>query len=155
MAKKGASKNGSSVPDGFTVKVGREDGDGWAKKKEGNTIQGRLIGRFSFKNGDGEDRAFYQIQLQAPCEATQKNEDDPDGKYDDLTLEAGQIVNLDEVAKLMDLREKCEDGGTYDVWLKFLTKKKRAGSQNTPWNFEGPYLRVVQPPSRRKDPNPF
>lgn len=158
MAKNDGRKNGSSVPEGFNVKVGREDGDGWAKKEAGNTIQGRLMGRFTFRGSDGDERAFYQVQLTNPCKATrQMEEDDADGKrkYEELTLAAGSVVNIDEVAKLQDLREKCDDGGIYDVWLKFLGKKQRRGSNNTPWNFEGPYLKVIQAPARRRDEAPF
>ncbi len=146
------AKNGI-VPERFNQKVGRADGDGWALKEKGNTITGRLIGRFEFNSANGR-RAFYQIELQGPCKATTKNEAD-DTKYDTITLKAGQIVNLDEVSRLEDLRDKCEDGGIYDVWLQFGEKKKSKGSQNTPWNFVGPYVAVVKAPSRRREEAPF
>jgi len=156
MAKKNAPSAPApktSAPSRFNKKVGREDGDGWAKKEEGNTIQGKLLGRFEFKDSKGKPRAFYQILLQESCDATTKNEDDPEGEYQDIRLEAGQIVNVDEVAKLMDLAPLATNGGEYDVWFKFKGKVKRKGSQNTPWNFDGPFVDTVKAPP--KDDTPF
>lgn len=155
MAKPKSGKNGTdAAPDRFKTKVGREDGDGWAKKEPGNIIQGRVLGRYEFRGNDGKLRAFYQIKLQEPCKATTKNEDDED-KYDEVTLIADQIVNLDEVSRLSDLADHCRDGGVCDVWLKFVGKKARKGSQNTPWVFEGPFVDVIQPPKRVKEDAPF
>lgn len=141
-------------PAGFTVKVGREDGIGWVKKAPGNVVHGKLNGRHEFRGQDGKMRAFYQITLQSDCHVTSKNEDD-ETKYDEFVAKAGDVVNLDEVAKISDLADKCSDGGVYNVWMVFKEKVKRPGSTNTPWNFEGPYVEVIKPPTARRSDSPF
>jgi len=158
-AKNRKGSNGTreaSAPDGFNISVGRERGDGWAKKKPGNEILGRLLGRHTYENR-GKERAYYQVKLSRPCEAEVNNPDyndeDPEGMEEneipervDATLPEGAIVNVDESAKLADLKSRCGDGGVYDVWFVY-GEKVDIGNGQTMWNVTGPKLRMVEKPS--------
>lgn len=156
MAKKNA-KNGNSEkhmeapPDGFTINVGRERGDGWVKKEEGNIVQGRLLGRHTYTSR-GKKRAYYQVKLARPCKAEIENPDwNEEMEGDEVperitaTLDEGSIVNLDETTKLADLETHVSSGGVYDVWLVFGNKMD-IGNGQTMWTVTGPRLRVVEKP---------
>lgn len=141
-------------PDGFTINAGRERGDGWAIKEEGNEIQGRLLGRQTYKTKRGKTRAFYQIKLQKPCMAEVENPDFNEDADEDETnsprmrerLEEGQTVNIDEFKKLEDLEQYTKDGGIYDVWF-VMGGKVDIGDDQTMWTLAaGPKLRMVERP---------
>jgi hypothetical protein len=152
---KARNKVASDIPEGFDVHVGRERGDGWAKKEPGNTIMGRLLGRYSFRGEDGRPRAYYQVRLMGNARAEIPNPEDEDGDNLDVVLEEGNVINIDETASLSDLGSYTEDGGIYDVWFRFGEKVKHKGGK-TLWRIDGPKLRVVKPAPRRKDdPIPF
>lgn len=158
MAKKNrgngsAAKSNVEIPDGFNINVGRERGDGWVKKEEGNEVLGRLLGRYTYESR-GKKRAYYQIRLLKPCRAEVLNPQyDPDNEELmeeekiperlDATLEEGAIVNLDETVKLADLQSRTGDGGVYDMWLVY-GKKQDIGDGQTMWNIVGPRLRLVE-----------
>jgi hypothetical protein len=162
-AKNRVSKNGSSkgaeeysIPDGFNISVGRERGDGWAKKKPGNVILGRLLGRHTYENR-GKERAYYQVKLLKSCEAEIENPDYDDEDEEGMkeqniperistTLSEGSIINIDESAKLADLKSRCGDGGVYDVWFVYGNKVD-IGNGQTMWEVVGPRLKMVEKPS--------
>ena len=133
-------KNLKNIPDGFDIMAGRELADGWAMKDKGNTIQGRLVGRFTM----GDDRAFYQVKLDKPCKAiTGRGEETVE-----VVLQPGNLVNVDESKAMDDLRKYCENGGTYDVWIMYGEKQKLEGG-NTFWPIvNGPRVKTVKPPPK-------
>lgn len=161
MARKSNKSNGTSrknqpieAPEGFDVNVGGERGEGWVVKADGNTVQGRLIGRRTYKGGKGRERAFYQIELHKPCliqvENPEFNEDeeesDSNAAYKNVTVSEG-IVNVDEFKKLEDLRPFVEKGGVYDVWF-VLGGKVDIDNGQTMWTMKaGPKCKVVKLPS--------
>lgn len=106
------------APPGFDeVVTSSSRADGWAKKGEGFVIQGRLISRTTMReqDRDGKRRSFYTIELQAKAAATTGKGDD----VEDVTLEPGDLINVDESAALEDLEPRTRDGGVYDVWIKY------------------------------------
>lgn len=142
------------IPEGFTINAGRERGDGWVVKEDGNQVMGRLLGRQTYKTKRGKTRAFYQIKLAASCMAEVENPDfneEADEDEDNKArireeLEAGQIVNVDEFKKLEDLEPYCKDGGVYDVWF-VMGGKIEIGDDQTMWTLKaGPRLRVIEAP---------
>ena len=142
-----------AVPEGFTINVGGERGEGWVTKEDGNVVQGRLLGRKEYKNTRGKTRAFYQIKLAKPCWAQVDNPDFNDEADEDedknpsmirKRLDEGDVVNVDEFKKLEDLAPKCVDGGIYDVWF-VIGPKVEIDNNQTMWTFRGgPVLRVVK-----------
>lgn len=151
--KKRGDEASVAIPEGFTINAGRERGEGWIVKEEGNTVQGRLIGRQTYKTKRGKTRAFYQIKLEKPCtieienpdfnEEADEDEDNPERIK--AKGEEGQIVNIDEFKKLEDLEPYTKDGGVYDVWFQ-IGEKIEIGDEQTMWTLVGPRLRVVKKP---------
>lgn len=151
-------RNGDSdfaVPDGFDVNVGRERGEGWIIKEEGNEVQGKLLGRQTYKTKRGKTRAFYQIELEKPCFCEVENPDFNEEADEDETnvarvrerLDEGAIVNIDEFKKLEDLAPYCKDGGQYGVWF-VIGGKVDIGDDQTMWTLSaGPRLRVDKKPT--------
>jgi hypothetical protein len=142
------TEGGKSVPkapEGFNLNVGRDRGDGWAKKEDGNTIQGRLLGRHSYKNKAGKERFYYQVKVVIPVKAVIPNPDDDEADDIEGELPAGSVINVDETAKLSDLAPYCKDGGTYDVWFAYGDKIDIGGGQ-TMWTVYGPKLAVISKP---------
>lgn len=144
-----------AVPDGFDVNVGRERGEGWIVKEEGNIVQGKLLGRQTYKTKRGKTRAFYQIELEKPCLCEVENPDFNEEADEDETnvpriretLEEGAIVNIDEFKKLEDLAPYCKDGGQYGVWF-VIGPKVDIGDDQTMWSLAaGPRLRVDKKPT--------
>ena len=157
MAKKQKSNgNGTKreeqfdIPEGFDINVGRERGEGWVVKEEGNVVQGRLLGRYTY-TARGKKRAYYQIKLQKECVCEIENPDYNEEAEDSeerirVTLPPDSIVNLDETTKLSDLESYSGNGGIYDIWLVF-GKKVDIGNGQSMWNVTGPRLAMVKKPS--------
>jgi hypothetical protein len=144
------------VPEGFNVNAGRERGEGWILKAEGNEVMGRLVGRQSYKTKRGKTRAFYQIKLAKPCMCEVTNPDfneEADEDEDNMAriqekLDAGSVVNVDEFKKLEDLEPYTKDGGVYDVWF-VMGGKIDIGDDQTMWTLKaGPRLKVIEEPKR-------
>lgn len=169
---KNGEKNNEKVKDdelpaGFDTRVGREQGEGWLVKAPGAVVCGRLIGRFvmkGMKDDDGNYRAFYQVKLDSragifdgkkkvgPLTGTRKD----DAKNDeDVVFQDGDIVNIGEHKALEDLSPFTRDGGTYDVWFKYLNEEKLQGRGNrTFWQLKGPALATIKPATKRPGPEP-
>lgn len=160
MAKKNRSNGNSNrgngdeefaAPDGFTINVGRERGEGWIKKEEGNEVLARIVGRFTY-NLRGKKRAYYQLKLLKACKIEVEDPDfSGDGDDDEVprvtvTADEGALVNCDETAKLAELEGFTRTGGVYDVWFVFKAKKDIGGGQSM-WDMAGPKVRVVSKPS--------
>lgn len=139
-----------SVPEGFSINVGRERGEGWVKKEEGNVIEARIVGRYTYESR-GKKRGYYQLKLLKPCKIEIEDPDfEGDSEEDEVprvTIEAdvGALVNCDETAKLKDLEPFTRNGGTYDVWFVWKAKKDIGGGQSL-WDMAGPKVRVVSKP---------
>lgn len=128
------------VPDGFDIMAGRELADGWAMKEKGNTIQGRLMGRFTM----GEDRAYYQIKLDKPTKAITGRGDETA----EVVLPPGKVVNVDESKAMEDLRKYAENGGVYDVWIMYGEKQKTPDGGSFWPIINGPRARQVKAPPK-------
>jgi len=128
------------VPDGFDIMAGRELADGWAMKEKGNTIQGRLMGRFTM----GEDRAYYQIKLDKPTKAITGRGDETA----EVVLAPGKVVNVDESKAMEDLRKYAENGGVYDVWIMYGEKQKTPDGGSFWPIINGPRARQVKAPPK-------
>lgn len=133
----------NEAPAGYDISVGRQSSDGWAKKFEGQTINGRLLGRYSFESGKDE-RAYYQIKLYSGCKAiTGKGTDTKE-----VDLIENQIVNVDESKAMEDLKTYATNGGIYDVWLQY-------GKQDVDskfWPVIGPKLKQIKAPPKADIP---
>jgi len=145
------------APAGFDINVGRERGEGWFVKEEGNTLLGRLLGRNEYKNKRGKLRAFYQVQLEQSCKIQIENpdfnseadEDDDNKEFIESEGMPGMIINIDEFKKLEDLKEYTRDGGVYDVWF-VMGGKMDLGADQEMWTLKaGPRIKVVKQPERR------
>lgn len=137
--------NAPAAPEGFDIKIGRERGDGWLAKKEGVVVMGRLLGRHEFKGKGGKMRGFYQILLSQGTTAMVTDPDDEEAVSVEMELKEGQILNVDEIKKLEDLRPYVKDGGTYDVW--FALGAKIDIGENSMWKVYGPQLKIVSRPA--------
>jgi len=155
------------VPAGFNQRVGRERGDGWLSKSEGQVIQGRLLGRFTMKgqvNDDGTFRVFYQIKLDKGCsyvkegtrfDGVRANITDDNKEKREVILTAGQVLNVDEHKALEDLSPFTRDGGVYDVWFKYVRESKLPGRGNrTFWELKGPNIKTIEPAKYAPRPEP-
>lgn len=143
MARKKNAEVGA--PAGFDVSIGREQSDGWVFKKEGNTVQGRLLGRYSFRGEDGRERFYYQVKLEAPCEIIPYTEEEAEA-VEPVTVGKDSVVNVDESAALEALETKASDGGIYDVWFVYKAKTKSKSGPGGFWPVIGPKLRVIKAP---------
>jgi hypothetical protein len=141
------NRDDSGPPAGFDVNVSRAKGDGWLIKEAGNSLVGRLLGRFSFEDGLGKERAFYQVRSLRATKATVGTGDEAH----EATLPAGSIINVDESAALSDLAKRAEDGGTYDVWMRYRSKEKSRKGKQGFWPMDI-RLKVIKPPIAVRPP---
>jgi hypothetical protein len=145
--KKVVDEINAMVPDGFDINVGRQMADGWARKGKGFIIQGRLLGRVS-----NDDKAYYQVALQKPCFATTGKGDE----VQEVTLNEGQIVNVDESKALEDLNKYSSNGGIYDVWIMYGEKQQLPKGGSFWPVVNGPRVKMIKaPPKLKGDDIPF
>lgn len=137
MAKRGSkSKTAtpeSDLPEGFET-VASARGDGWYIKEAGNQIWGELLGRFrKRKSLNDADSFFYQIMIEKPVRASRKEEEETI----EVTLEPGQIVNVDETSSLQDLAPLLiESSKRWRVVIEAIDKVKIPGTAQTFWRFK-------------------
>ena len=125
------------VPEGFE-QVTAERVRKWFQKSGGAVLFGNLIGRFEGNNG-----AFYQLKLLAPCSVAEKVEK----KKVESIAKIGDIVNVDGHKALEDtLRTLCDDGGLYEIYAKYGEQVSIEGG-HTFWPVVV-HKRVVKPPTR-------
>lgn len=146
------SSDDYEIPEGFNINAGRERGDGWIVKEEGNEVLGRLVGRQTYRTKRGKLRGFYQILLHKSCKCEVPNPDFNEEADEDEsntpriveTLGEGSTVNVDEFKKLEDLEPYTKDGKVYDVWF-VMGGKIEIGDDQTMWTLKaGPRLRPVE-----------
>jgi len=141
-------KNGRNVaseaPEGFDISAARTRGEGWAKKEPGNVVRGILLQRVTYEGTDGE-RAFYQVRLTAPCQCVVGEGEEAVVE----TLQAGALVNVDELAGMIGLKTYVGNGGEYEVWLRYDGKPKKQGDS---WALSGPALKQIKAPVRERVP---
>jgi len=136
MAKRGSKSKAatpeSDLPEGFET-VASARGDGWYIKEAGNQIWGELLGRFrKRKSLNDADSFFYQIMIEKPVRASRKEEEETI----EVTLEPGQIVNVDETSSLQDLAPLIESGKRWRVVIEAIDKVKIPGTAQTFWRFK-------------------
>lgn len=137
------------APDGF-VEVSARGPQNWHLCEIDNAVQGILLARlYNPRGNSGKGKYFYRIELTHPCRAQRYMEKD-DEEMTPVTLKAKDIVCVDEKKLLEELKELCEDGGRYEVWINPLGKKPTFDGQGEFWDFD---LRkhVLSPPHRRTE----
>ncbi len=149
MARKKNQNSDVQAPEGFDINIGRERGEGWVHKEKGNTVQGELLGRFSFKDGrTGKQRSYNQIKLHEPCKISVTVEEGDEEITSVTEAKPGSLVNVDESAALTDvskLIDGIERGGKALVWFQYKEKESIGGGQSF-WPVHGPKAKwEVQP----------
>jgi hypothetical protein len=140
----------TDVPDGFDINANLQRGDGWAVKEAGLIVLGRLVGKSDFKGGDGKPRVLYQVRLSKAVKAIIGSGDDAaEGE-----LQPGQLCNVDGSAALAELDKYCNNGGVYDVYVKYLEKRPIGGGQ-TYWDANVKLKQIKAPSRRGNDDVPF
>jgi len=115
--------------DGWEPVSAADGPQNWLIKEAGTVIQGRLLGRFQKRGKNRGDAYFYQVKLSAGgVPAVHGRGED----REEISLEAGEIINVDESAALKDLAPLCKDGGVYVVRLSYGEKVELDGG-NTFW----------------------
>lgn len=131
--KKGSkTAKGNGVPEGF-IPVNSQGGGAWFKPEDGETILGELLGRFKRKKSlNAEKEAFfYQIMVEKPITAHKKVEDESV----EVTLQPGEIINMDERSAVEDLASLVESGKRWRVYVEPLDKVPVPGTAQTVWRF--------------------
>ena len=118
--------NEEVVPEGFDSIT--PDKPSWWNIKTGGTIQGRLMGRFTGRNGP-----YYQIRLSANMEVP-SIEGKGEAAIEKILME-GDTVSLGERSGLKILAPYAESDGIFDVFIKALEKVPLDGGQ-TWWRFK-------------------
>ncbi len=136
----------TSIPSGFDISVGRAQGDGWFVKAENAILHGRLLGRYELGSGDDE-RFFYQVKLSHGCKATTGK--GADAK--EIDLKEGQIVNIGEHKALEDLKKYADNGGVYDVFIKYGALQKIPSGTFWPLLDGTPRLKQIKAPPAKSD----
>lgn len=143
-----AKKEKTTAPKTASAKqfTGQEPGgQGWVDVKpaesrvwfvvgQGNSIQGKLLGRRQMKkrNRDGSFQAFYQVELTEPCDTciTGKGEE-----AEEVSAQVGDVVNVGERYELQDWKQYAEDKRTiYEVYAQALGQEQ-VGDGNEMWRF--------------------
>lgn len=138
-------------PVGYTVKVGRDRGDGWVMKFAGAVVQGKLLGLYTMKkNGsDGKQRKYFQVELGTDCKAIQTlgeedegyDPDAEDGNRVEVDLKPGDIVNVDVSVGLRDVEPYFTDGREYDIWFQYIKQDPQFRKM---WRINGPFLKPLK-----------
>ena len=139
-SKEGKKSNGepNSLPAGFES-VTPDDADRtWLRKTAGCVVHGVLKGRYKKpKRG-----YFYQIMLLSPAPAIKGRGEEAES----FEAERGSTLNVDESTALEVLAPFCEDGGRYEVYIRFLEKIELEGG-NSFWRTQVG-KKVLSPPTR-------
>jgi hypothetical protein len=116
----------------------------WFVKSEGATVIGILVGRFTFRDGDGKEKAYYQVHLRNDGVVCSKGKGD---KKEEIICNKGDTVSIDETKALEDLAPFMTDGGKYGVKIVVGSKDKVPGTGRTFWNMSV-QKKVLSPPTR-------
>jgi hypothetical protein len=149
----GATSGAVAPPSGFRRRSTVSDAP-WVKQETGNTVFGKLIGRYLMQGAgvQGGSRYYYQIELLWPCTATKGSGEEAET----VDAKKGDIVNLGEQFKLKVLAEhewpEILAGAAYDVWAQYK-KKIKIGGGRTMWDIDV-HTKCTQAPTRQVRPLP-
>ena len=119
-----------AMPKGYRRRSAVTDAP-WFTNKVGNVAHGKLLGRY-IMTGVEPPRAYYQVELVAPCTVTVGRGDDAEEEE----AAAGDVVNVGENFKLKCLKEvevpELLAGAEYNVWIDIQKKIKLKGGK-TMW----------------------
>jgi hypothetical protein len=137
------------APDGYQ-RLGSVTTDLWFHNKEGNKLEGRLLGCYRMKNPRSKtgESNFFQIVLANPCECRQGRGE----KAEIVTAPEGAVVNMNYSKKLEVIKEysdKMALGGEYSVYVHCGNKTDLANG-NTMWNFT-PFVKEIKPPKAAEE----
>lgn len=125
-------------PEGYGA-VSASEANGWWKPEVGSVVCGRLLGRFSMKNG----RNYYQVRLGEDSLGvkivTGRGE-----KSELINAKVGMVVNFDERSGLKGLHPYTASDGTFDVWILAKELVPIEGG-NTWWRFKVQYKTLKSP----------
>lgn len=110
-----------SLPDGFTS-VRAELCKSWFVYKPGHVLHGEVMGRFVSRGQFGG--YYYQICVAEPTPVRQRSGDD----WEYLTVERGELVNVEEKAVMSDLEDLCTSGERHAIYLRVKGKGKTAAN---------------------------
>lgn len=124
MAKEKAKKVEVAIPEGFTNATSIPEGferitaervNRWFKKSEGAILHGKLIGQFEGSNG-----TYFQVLLERSALATEKIGEGDKAEKVEVTVDSGEIINVDGHKALIDtLSTLCDDGGEYAIYCVY------------------------------------
>ena len=118
------------MPSGYRRRSAVTDAP-WFTNKVGNVAHGKLCGRFMM-TGVEPPRAYYQVELLAPCTVTVGRGDDAEEQQ----AAAGDVINVGENFKIKVLRDieipELNAGAEYNVWIDIQKKIKLKGGK-TMW----------------------
>jgi hypothetical protein len=116
----------------------------FAVKRPGAIVMGRLIGRFERRQQNKPGNAgFYQVRLSHAAYGVIGSK--VKGTQEVVLVPPGQLISVDEIQTLKELRKYAQSDGEYDVWIKYVGKE-RTGTGNTFWRATK-VVRCVTPPS--------
>ena len=119
-----------ALPEGFTSVIA-ERANNWFKPEISGPVIGTLKGRFHMTGNKGKVRYYYQVELHKPCVAMTTEDDNPV----EVTLEPGDLINVDERKDLEGLAQAAADSTKeYVVFIQAIEKIK-LDSGNTFWRF--------------------
>lgn len=132
------------APEGYQ-RLGAVTTDLWFNLRDGNRIEGKLLGCYRMQNKRSKtgESNFFQILLTSSCECRQGRGE----KAAVVTASEGSVVNLNYSKKLEVLKEYTDKlclGGEYSM-IAHCGKKKELASGNTMWDFT-PFVKEVKAP---------
>lgn len=134
------------MPDDFQLVTPMEGEQKWWKPEVGAVVFGRILGRFPRRDGDG---AFYQIRVEKYGKGKMQPVRAITGKGDEaktITVEAGDIINMDERSSIANLAPQAMSDGIYDVLIHCLEKVKITGNR-TYWRMTAGTKQIKAPSS--------
>lgn len=150
------------IPEGYDA-VNPHQVTSWYRPEPGVVCHGDLLGRFVMtgdknQKADGKQRAYYQLRLVRAITAVGPK--DSSKKPTLVDLVEGDIINVDERAGLLQLKELVGKSEVYRVFIQPLEKIALDGGR-TFWRFNvfkkslGVISTMVPPASVEVDDTPF
>jgi hypothetical protein len=134
MAKKIANppaQSGNVAPPAGYEEVSAARGAPWYRPDSGAIVHGFLKGRHTKKDGS----PYYQFELIEPTIAYRKPEGGQRGEREEVTVNKGEFINVDEKSQLEALQDLLRDGATWLVWLR-AKEQIDIGGGKTVWVFD-------------------
>lgn len=119
-------------PPGFEP-VSAARGVPWYDPETLEVVSGELVGRFTRRDSE---RAYYHVRVDTPCTGYQKPEGGKRGDREEVQVDVGQLISVDERTALEDLAPLAKDETKrYQVWIK-AKEKVDIGGGKTFWSFD-------------------